>query len=326
MSFTNQQNIALPIAAWLADDTYDHSKDPYEISVTSLIKPIKVLILSSRVAPEDAVQDLSGLFKSRMGTALHDAIETTWTSGRYKEALKKLGYPKRVIERIKVNPKPEEIGEDDIPIFLEQRSKKKVGKWTISGKYDIVLNGQVQDIKSTSAFGYHKDNKIADFKKQASLYRWLNSDIIQDDFVGIHYLITDYSAGQDYREGYPPHATPTVNYELASVNEVNSFVHRRVADIERLWNADESEMERCNEDDLWLDPPKFKYYKDPAKKTRSTKNFDDMGSAIRYKNEKGKGAGVIDTVYGEVKACRYCPAFYACKQKDEYLATGQLKV
>lgn len=326
MAFTNSMDIALPIAAWLADDTYDHSQDPYEVSVTTLIKPTKVTILSARVPEQDSIQDISGRFKSGMGTALHDSIENTWVSGRYKTALRKLGISKKVIARIKVNPEPYELEDGDIPVYVEQRAKRKVGKWTVSGKFDFVWIDEVQDNKSTSAFGFNKANKVNAFRKQGSLYRWLNPDKIKSDVMSVHYLITDYSPGQSYQDGYPPNATPTVKYELASVEETDQYIRERLATIERLWNADESEMDRCTEEDLWLDPPKYKYYKDPAKKARSTKNFDDMASAALYKAEKGKGAGVIDVVYGEVKACKYCPAFHACKQKDEYIASGQLKL
>ena len=45
----NDANIPLYLAAWLANDEYDYVSDPKYISATSLMKPIKELILSGRV-------------------------------------------------------------------------------------------------------------------------------------------------------------------------------------------------------------------------------------------------------------------------------------
>lgn len=329
MPVTNRTDIHLALALWLAYDGYDHSDDPYEISATSLIKPLKQTILATRVPPQNAVEDILGRVASATGTAIHDSIESVWVDpDKRTKALKALGMPRKVRERILVNPTDEEVAAATKPIlvYAELREKKQVGKWTVTGKYDHVFDGEVGDFKSTKAYGYMKGNKIEAYRKQGSIYRWLVPNRITKDTMKVHYIITDFSPINTYQKGYPEQAVFSKTYELASIKETQKYIESRLSELERLWDVDESEMVPCSEEDLWMDPPTYKYYKDPAKKARSTKNFDNMSEARQYQAEKGKGAGVIDIVYGEVKACKYCPAFHVCKQKDEYLRSGQLKI
>ena len=48
--FTNNADIDLSVAVWLAHDDYDYVTKPNYISVTTLIKPIRQIILRGRVA------------------------------------------------------------------------------------------------------------------------------------------------------------------------------------------------------------------------------------------------------------------------------------
>ena len=47
--YANTTGIGLSVAVWLADDDYDHDDDPKAISATSIIKPIKQLILPNEI-------------------------------------------------------------------------------------------------------------------------------------------------------------------------------------------------------------------------------------------------------------------------------------
>lgn len=138
--YANVSSVPLSLAVFLATDTYDHIDEENYISATSLIKPLRQLILASRVPKEQSLPDLGDMINSRMGSAIHDGIERAWKEN-YKTALEKLGYPERVIQKIQINPKPEERLEDGIPIYMEQRAFKKVGKYTIGGKFDFIGDG-----------------------------------------------------------------------------------------------------------------------------------------------------------------------------------------
>ncbi len=103
MRYTNNAGIDLAAAVWLAHDDYDYSDDPNTISVTSLIRPVRQTILKSRLPAEARSVDLSELVASRVGQAVHASSENAWKY-HYRTSMEKLGYPKRVIDAVRINP------------------------------------------------------------------------------------------------------------------------------------------------------------------------------------------------------------------------------
>ena len=323
MKYTNVSNVPLSLAVFLATDNYDYSDDDNTLSATALIKPLRQLVLSNRVNVEDAAADLIGMLQSRMGSAIHDAIERAWKEN-HVEALKILGYPPKIIERFRINPKPEEITPDIIPVYMEQRAKKKVGKYTISGKFDFVGDGRVEDFKSTSVFTAINNTNDEKYILQGSIYRWLNPQLITKDEMAIQFIFTDWSAARARSEAnYPQQRTMQRILPLKSIQETDAFVRRKLTLLDQYWDAPEADIPHCTDEDLWRSAPVFKYYKNPTKMTRSTKNFDTQQEAFMRKAEDGN-VGVVIEQPGQVTACKYCPAFSACKQKDTLIATGDL--
>jgi hypothetical protein len=105
--------------------------------------------------------------------------------------------------------------------------------------------------------------------------------------------------------------------------ETDSFIMRKLALIEKYWDAPEAEIPMCSDDDLWRSEPVFKYYKNPAKMLRSTKNFETKQEAYQRLAEDGHG-GVIVEQPGQVTACKYCAGFGQCTQKDQLILAGDL--
>ena len=319
--YANTASVPLSLAVFLASDNYDH--DPNTISATSLIKPLRQIVLSARV-PEDVTPvDLVNLVPSRMGSAIHDAIERSWKDN-YQIALDHLGYPKKVIEKIRINPKPEELQDGQIPIYLEQRAYKQVGKFLISGKYDFIGDGRVEDFKSTSTFTAMNNTNDEKYIWQGSIYRWLNPDIITKDEMAIQFIFTDWSKAKAMQDPkYPQQRIQQRILPLKSISETDTFVKRKLAQIEQYWDADEKAIPPCTDADLWRSEPVFKYYKNPEKRSRSTKNFDNRHDAQLRFIEDGS-VGIVVEQPGQVTACKYCPAFAACSQKDALIASGDL--
>ena len=320
MRYRNDSGIPLPVAAFLASDNYDYEDNT--VSATALIKPVRPTILKTRVPESEQVIDIASLFKARIGTAIHDAIEKTWVEGHYKKALELLGYPSKTINNLNVNPD----GHDwQNAIYLEKRSYKEIDGYLISGKFDLVVNGRVEDIKTTSTFTYTDQSNVQNYRLQGSIYRWLNPEIITNDYMAIQYIFTDYMPAKAYQDNYPPAPVVEQKIGLLSLPETEAYIRNRLRQIAKYSDKPEEEIPRCTDEELWRKPPQYKYYKNPDKMTRSTKNFDDLASASRYQMEQN-GQGVIVTKPGEVVACKYCPAFSACTQKNEYIADGSLKV
>lgn len=324
--YNNSTGVPLSLAVWLAHDSYDHNADPTHISATGLIKPLKQIILGTRIPTDATPADISSLVQSGMGTAIHDSIESAWVNN-YTSSMKALGYPQGVIDRIAINPTSREVKEnpDNIPVYMELRSSKTVEGMTISGKFDFVADGRVEDFKSTSTFTYVNKSNDAKYQLQGSIYRWLNQDIITKDHMAIQFIFTDWKAMQALANPkYPKTRTLEYKIPLLSIPKTELFIRDKIIKIKTLMNEPQDRLPACTDEDLWRRAPVFKYYKDPNKTTRSTKNFDNSSDAQARLSTEGKG--MVIEVKGEVVACRYCNAASICQQKDAYLADGTLKL
>ena len=322
---TNNGQIPLSVALFLAVDHYDYV--PNTISATSLLKPIRQYILARRVPPGTNIPDVEQLIAARMGTAIHDGIEKVWMNPELRiQALKDLGYSENIISRIVVNPKPKDLKPDSIPVYMELRSFKEVDGMTVSGKFDFIGNGALEDFKSTSTYSWIKGKKDDDYIMQGSIYRWLNPDIITSDVFTIQFIFTDWQKGMTYSQAnYPAKRMMPRKFKLKPPEEIEAYVKQRIADIRTLWDKPDDEIPECTDEELWRSEPVWKYYKNPASKTRATKNFDNEGEAIARWQQDG-GVGEVVKIPGQAKACLYCPAFAVCKQKDRLIESGDLVI
>lgn len=321
MKVTNHYNVPLITAVWLLNDNYDFDTRPNTISTTTLLKPLKKFILGCRVNREEASIDVADLMATALGSAIHDSIEAVWKDdAKRNAALEKLGIPEEIRNQIQINPKMEDLKEDSIPVFFEQRAEREFKGWIITGKYDQVADGRVQDVKSTGVFSFMTGKKEEDYKNQLSILKWLNPDKVTDPIGQINFVFTDWQsfrAAQD--PNYPEKRFESLEYILKSDHEVENFISNKLDLIERYMDAPEEEIPECTQEDLWQDAPVYKYYSDPMKATsggRATKNFSDKDEANRFMMEKGKG--VVIPIEGKPRACGYCDAFEICKQKDRY--------
>jgi len=321
--FTNVSDVPLALAVFLASDYYDYNHDAHTVSATTLLKPIRQIILPSRISMEDGMASLPDMMSNRLGAAVHDGIERAWLNN-HQAAMTSLGYPPKVIDRVRVNPKPEELTDSVIPIYLEQRLTKKVGKWTVTGKFDFVGDGRVQDFKTASVWSYMNQVNATKQTQQGSIYRWLDPKLITQDEMDIHHIFMDWKAGMVKTDpNYPNQRFKKQTFPLLSLAETDGFIRRKLQQIEQYWDAPEDEIPECNSEDLWRSEPQFKYYKNPASIKRSTKNFDTMHDARLRFIEDGS-VGLVKEVPGQVTACKYCQAFPICSQKDALIASGDL--
>ena len=73
--YTNQSNLPISIAVFLAFRDYDSDPRPNSISVTTLLKSVRQIVLTSRLPPEGKPTDIMGLVPSALGSAVHSRIE-----------------------------------------------------------------------------------------------------------------------------------------------------------------------------------------------------------------------------------------------------------
>jgi len=321
MELTNSTGISLPLAVWLANDNYDFTPGDLAISATSLMKPVRQIVLGNRITDEKRqAPDVSDFLAARLGNSIHDGIEQAWKFG-YKKSLAKLGYPQDVIDRIRINPVMSELEDNPntLPVWIEQRAEREIMGFTVSGKFDLVLGGVLQDYKSTSVWSWIMGNKDKEYSLQGSLYRWLHPDKITGDSIHIQFIFTDWSAAQARQQPdkYPAQRVKQHIVPLMSLEETDAWIRAKITAIQAATLLSEAEIPECTDKELWRSNSIYKYFKDPAKiNGRSTRNFPSLAEANTFRAEKG--VGTVLTVKGKVKACGYCPAFDICKQKDKY--------
>lgn len=321
--YSNVAEVPLSLAVFLATDNYDYSADPYTISATTLIKPVRQTILAGRIPPGQELIDLTQTIAPRIGSAIHEGIEYAWKHN-HKEALALLGYPKKVIERVLINPSEDELFDGCIPIYLEQRLSKQVGKWTITGKFDFIGDGRIEDFKTTSTFSYLSGNNNNNYAWQGSIYRWLGPEIITKDEMAIQFIFTDWQAVRARTDPkYPKNRFHTLTLPLRSIPETEAFVLQKLRQLEEYWDAPEEELPLCNDEELWRGETVYRYYKNPANTGRSTRNFTSKQEAY-IRLAKDGNVGIVREQPGKVAACKYCPAFSLCTQKDALIASGDL--
>ena len=236
--------------------------------------------------------------------------------------MKVLGASEDAINNIRINPAYVKPGE--MPIYVEQRVEKEIIDFIISGKYDLVLDGVLNDYKSTSVWAYIFDSNADSYIKQGSIYKWLSPDKITSDYININYIFTDWSAAKAReKKDYPQFKVLTKKYPLWSIEETKNWIMNKIEAYKALIDTPQEELPECTDEELWATEETFKYYKNPNKLDRSTKNFKTMNEALIRKSADGD-VGIIKTIPGEVKACRYCPVVSICTQAETMLTDGRL--
>jgi hypothetical protein len=328
LEYTNNHNVSLALAVFLMFDKYDYDDRPNSVSATGLIRPLRQLVLSQQNKELMKKVDIADLVASRMGSAIHDGCEEAWTDkDNIAKALRVLGASDYAIDKVKVNPPLASLKEGDIPVYVEQRNEKEILNFFVTGKYDLVLDGTLNDYKSTSVWTYIYDSNAENYTLQGSIYKWLNPDKITSDYININYIFTDWSATkarQDPKQ-YPQQRVLTKRYPLWSNEEIEHWITLKLEAYVALADAPQELLPECTDAELWASETVYKYYKNPKALTRSTKNFNNMDEALIRKSNDGD-VGTIVTVPGEVKACRYCAVVGICEQAERMLADGRLNL
>jgi len=343
--YNNIADVPLPLAVWLATDEYKYGKYPNEISTTTIMKSPRYIIGSRRVQfpqdfPEhlhiptsnglfDVMPDIQSKIKARIGTAIHSSAELSWTDPKFRTiALELLGYSKDTTDNVVINPEPtQKLSPFALPVYLEQRAYRELDNFVISGQYDFVVNGNLHDIKTTSTYVWQSGCMDEKYILQGSIYRWLNPEIITDEFMDICFIFTDWQKNRYMSDprNYPSSQIISRSFKLHSAAFVQSYVEDRVRTLIILQDVPEKDLPLCTDKELWRKPDTFKYYKNPQKQTKSTANFDNLNDANRRFLEDG-AVGLVKTVKGGVSACLYCSAFTVCTQKDRLIESGELKI
>ena len=320
---TNKTNISLPLATWLASNSYGGKPETKRLSATSLLNSTRKLVyqeLINRGTFEESSLDISELLASKLGSAIHNNIQSVWENDTVRSnALLALGIKPETINSIKVNPDKVETG--DIPVYFEIRTNKEINGWKISGQFDMVFDGQIHDFKSTSTYVYMKNIKKDDYIKQLSIYKWLNPDLITEDTGVIHYIFKNWDKNKVHEEGYPQTPFLSVTYELLPLHEVQKLITSKIMDIEACLEYPNM-LPDCGNKDLMIHEDVFQYFSSESS-VRASKNFDTLVEANKYLASKGKG--FIKKKVQEPKGCYWCNCRGICDQYKRFKELGVVK-
>lgn len=312
-TYTNKFEVPLPLALWLTVDEYEPSKYDNELSATGLLRSPRYIIAQLRQknpelfdesvrpipVPMESVElpDIQERIAARIGTAIHSSVEKAWKD-YYRTGLSALGYPEEQINRIRINPTEPE--ENTIPVHQENRMYKQIEidgvTFTISGQYDMVLNGNLHDIKSTSTYSYENGANDEKYRKQGSIYRWLDPELITGDYLTINFVFLDFKKFLDQRNGnYPPARAYFKQYKLMSITDTEMFIRNKLRQLVKYWNYPLEQIPCCEPSDLFTDKPTYKYYKNGYEEgKRSTKNFETFAEASAYRAKQGFVGEIIE--------------------------------
>lgn len=319
--YSNVHKISLPLAVFLATDSYNFKPDEKSISVTTLMRSVRQTILTSRLEATGGgnLEDISNLLASRMGTALHEAVEKAWLTN-YKVALESLGTPQKVIDKIKINPT--EVSEGDLPVWLELRTNKEIDGWNISGCADMIMDGAVHDIKSTGVFAYLTGSMNNKYRLQLSMYRWLNPDKVTEPMGYIQYIFKDWAKlDAGFKAGYPQLPVLQQPIPLLSEAETKAYIRNKLNDLNKYWDSPQEAIPLCSPEDLWASKAQWQY-KVKADAKKATKNFDTQQEANTWATSKGKG--FVSYKPGKARACGYCAVRDTCNQYLNMKSRGEV--
>ena len=340
MKFTNKKNVPLPLAVWLAVHEYDsHDEIPNYYSASTLCKSTQQIVLGERAykaarydpqVRKMLTPDVADKYKSHKGTSVHDSIENVWTNPELRDlGLKLLDYDNADIKAVEINPEPSKVTDDVIPVYVELRKFKKLGKYTIGGKFDIVIENTLFDHKNTSVFTYLFDSMREDYITQMSIYRWLNPELELEDTCHINMIFDDWKKAQAGQKSdkwindYPENSIVDYKIQLMSVEDTEKYLVNKLKEIEKGRASKNAEVPRC--ENVWQNESVYKYFTN-AKNTKATKTSKNIEELQVLKARNGKGVIVFEQ--GKVKRCnpKFCAGYTQCKQKDEYLADGLIDV
>lgn len=303
----NQTNLPLPLAVWLATDEYKYAKFANELSTTTLLKSPRYIIGSRRAmypeqfdpslipkpTGEPVYPDVQEFIASRMGTAMHSSLEYAWLNN-YKKALADLGYPESTINKVVINP--ETIKQEQIPVYLEQRAYKELEGFVISGQFDIIVDGELHDLKTTSTYSWTSGCNDEKYIIQGSIYRWLNPSLITKDTITINFVFTDWKKlDATINPNYPPAKCYFKQYKLWSLTDTEAWLRNKLKLLHKYWLSPLEQIPCCTPKELFSKPSTFKYYKTGFEEgKRATKNFPSMNEALAFRAKNGYQGEVIE--------------------------------
>jgi hypothetical protein len=274
MQFSNDLRLPAPLVAAIKRDDYE--KGDCDFSVTELIRPPRIAVLSRRY--DDVIsEDVADRIFSLIGKAIHTILERA-ASDRYITET-----------RFVINFEGTRVGGQ---IDLYDKDEMKLQDWKITSRYTT------------------KEGPKPEWIAQGNLNRYLlwkcNVQVKQIEYIAIYRDWSKMMVARN-RGDYPEKQVQVLVLPKWTKEEVENYLRERIA----LHRAAETELPMCTEEERWTKKPKFALMKKGMK--RAVRLYDTNEQAAFALENKGGAGYFIEAREGEETRClHYCPVAAYC--------------
>lgn len=278
MKITNNQNLPSPFLR-MAEEEYEYK--PKRYSVTTLLKPVREILLKRRYNDE-LEQDVSDMVFSIYGKLVHALFE------KYSEG-------------------ENEFAEEKLSYTLENG-------YTVSGVIDLydMCKAEVVDYKTASVWkAVYED--YGDWEKQGLMYAWLlRKNGLPCEKVVFYAILKDWSKTKAKTDAnYPKLPIVKVEFDIGGLDEIDGYIRAKIDEIIYYEDKPDDELTLCSLEDRWNDGDKYAVMKNGRK--TALRVLDSADEAEKWKSDNG--GDYIDVRKGTDKKCvDYC----LCCTKCEY--------
>jgi hypothetical protein len=159
--------------------------------------------------------------------------------------------------------------------------------------------------------------------EQASMYRWLNPDIITNDIMAVDYYFTDWNpndAKVNKSGNYPNVRMKEKLLPMMSYEETEAYVEKKIMRLITLEDMPEASLPLCTHDELWQKPDKWEFWSKTTNKQCS--KLCDTAAEAHEKNSHTNGLGKVALRQFQPTFCLWCDATDICSQAAAFKAKG----
>lgn len=280
------------ILKWYNKDIYHRIGN--DVSVTELMKPVRMVHLTNRHRPKLTASGLSDLIPSLTGNGIHDQLQ------RYLKIEGKLNNNWSVERRVL-------IVKDGV---------------RISGRYDALYNWEdLYDIKSTRCWKIEKGD-YSEWEEQLNIYDWmLWKDGIELNSLKIIAILLDWQLGQSWKKGYPNSRVAVIPITRWSRTQQEKYMASKVTEWKVNLSVSDNKLPFCSPESRWAGKPVFKLYRTSGQQ-KASKTFPSRSRASSYlaacqlKDAQKWAKGFIKKEFGNPwnRCDKWCDAAPFCNQ------------
>lgn len=240
------------ILKWYNKDIY--SRLGSDLSVTEMLKPLRIIHLENRYRPKIVKTDINQLLPAMIGNGLHEQLQ------RY----------------LKLEGKVNDTWK------VERKLTSVINGVRLTGRFDLLYNDtDLYDIKVTSAYKAKKGD-YSDWEKQLNIYDWmLSQDGISVATINVCMVVLDWKKADSYQAMYPNTRLSIIPLKKWSRKDQEMFISNFVNSMIGSKNLSDEELPFCSEQDRWADEAQYKLFRLPEHQ-KAVKVFPNMERAKKY--------------------------------------------